>query len=360
MASLFNAQTEIDVIRALERGNYINQQTIDRKTPLYIACANGNLEVVNALLNNGADPLIHTQFYGGPIQIASKNGYVNIVERLLKAGVDINNDQLGTPLSYASKEGNIDVIDFLLSQGADVNYVSYSGSTALVKACEYGRIDAVDRLLQAGADVNIISRQGYSPLGAACYHGYLGIVDRLLIHGAIIDIYDNISPPLISAVEGGEFGIVDRLIQMGANVDIESYWGLTPLSVAVNQTQLKIIELLMDNGANPDTVGDAAELKSHKLISEWLESYDATKIEDMNDIMDKLIYLGVNVNAIDEYGYTPLIIAVRESNVRNVILLLQLGVDVNLENINKYSALWHARNVGNREIIDLLEQCGAQ
>ena len=220
--------------------------------------------------------------------------------------------------------------------------------------------DAVDRLLQAGADVNIISRQGYSPLGVACYHGYLGIVDRLLIHGAIIDIYDNISPPLISAVEGGEFGIVDRLIQMGANVDIESYAGETPLSMAINERQLKIMKLLMDNGVNPDTIGDLADLRSHELIDMWLEIYDITKIKDMNDIMDKLIYLGVNVNAIDENGYTPLMIAVRESNVRNVILLLQLGVDVNLEDIDEHSALWHARNGGNREIIHLLEQCGAQ
>ena len=72
----------------------------------------------------------------GPIQIAAKNGYVDIVERLLEAGVNVNNDFWGTPLYYASIKGNIDVIDFLLLRGAYIDFQSFGG-TALMGACYY-------------------------------------------------------------------------------------------------------------------------------------------------------------------------------------------------------------------------------
>ena len=137
MTSLFEAQTKTDVINALKRGAKINE-IIDETTPLYVACENGNWEVVDALLNNGANPLIRDGIKSGPIQNAAKNGYVDIVERLLQAGVNINDDTNGTPLYYASVKGNIDVINFLLSKGADIDFVSFDG-TPLMGACRYGR-----------------------------------------------------------------------------------------------------------------------------------------------------------------------------------------------------------------------------
>ena len=137
--SIFKARTAEDVIRVLKMGVNVNITDKYGRSPLYMACINNNFEIVDTLLNNGADPFIYPPGTIGSIQIAARNGYVKIVERLIQAGVNINDNRMGTPLYYASKEGNIDVIDFLLSQGADVNYVSYSGSTALVVACDNGR-----------------------------------------------------------------------------------------------------------------------------------------------------------------------------------------------------------------------------
>ena len=138
MVSLFDAKTEHDVIQALKRGENINQ--IRRGiTPLYTACEKGNVEVVDALLNHGANPhvLTHAEIIG-PIQIAALNGYVNIIKRLIRVGISINNclNRGGTLLYYASMLGHIDVIDFLISHGADVNFLSYPG-TALMAACYY-------------------------------------------------------------------------------------------------------------------------------------------------------------------------------------------------------------------------------
>lgn len=360
MVSLFEAQTEIDVIKALERGADINE-TRDRNniTPLFLACESGNLEVVDALLNNGADPLIHTQFDGGPIQIASKNGYLYIVQRLIQAGVDINNDTFGTPLLYASQKGNIDILDFLLAEGADINHMSDGQLTALMMACVNGKTDAVDILLQAGADVNIIDEEGYSALGVVCSTGKIEIVDKLLVYGAIIDIYDSDFPPLISAVYHENINIVDRLIQMGADINIESSQGDTPLHLAVNEMYLEIIMLLLENGANTQGLSDIAHIAeefSHELIFEMLQFYDDRIFEYLNDIMLKLTDLGVNIDYANRGGQTPLMIAVIQSNLKKVKNLVKLGANVNLLDNDNHSALWYAINVGNREIINLLEE----
>ena len=133
--SIFNAQTAEDVIRFLKMGFNVNKTDKYGRSPLYMACVNNNFEVVDTLLNNGANPFIYPIGTIGPIQIAARNGYVKIVERLLQAGVDINNNTMGTPLFYASQEGNIDVLDFLVSQGADIDFLSFLG-TALMGACK--------------------------------------------------------------------------------------------------------------------------------------------------------------------------------------------------------------------------------
>jgi Ankyrin repeats (3 copies)/Ankyrin repeats (many copies) len=103
------------------------------------------------------------------------------------SGVDL--ERIGTvaaPLYYASLLGILEIVERLLAAGADVNAAAaHYGRTALQAASRGGHLQIVERLLAAGADVNAATaRFGRTALQAASGYGHLEIVERLLAAGA--------------------------------------------------------------------------------------------------------------------------------------------------------------------------------
>src|SRR5207253_5926717 len=64
------------------------------------------------------------------------------------------------PLSIAAAEGRINAVRYLLDEGADVNAREKMGDTALTEAAFYGQSATVKELLLHGADVNAIGDEG--------------------------------------------------------------------------------------------------------------------------------------------------------------------------------------------------------
>jgi len=109
---------------------------IERDTPLLSACRRGALQVVDCLINHGADVnRVTPSSLFAPIQLAAWKGHAAIVERLFRAGADINCNEGGQaegkyiPLILASQEGHVDVVDCLLSLGADLEKKDEDGGT---------------------------------------------------------------------------------------------------------------------------------------------------------------------------------------------------------------------------------------
>ncbi|EXA28573.1 hypothetical protein FOVG_19830 [Fusarium oxysporum f. sp. pisi HDV247] len=90
------------------------------------------------------------------LQAASAGGHIQVVERLLNAGANVNAaaaaDRGRTALQAASEGGHIQIVERLLDAGANVNAAAARyGRTALQAASEGGHIQVVKRLLNAGA-----------------------------------------------------------------------------------------------------------------------------------------------------------------------------------------------------------------
>jgi ankyrin repeat protein len=141
---------------------------------LYIACRNGDIEVIKLLLAyEGIEINKVMQDGGTPLYIACQNGHVEVIERLLAHdGIDINKARQDgvTPLYIACQNGHVEVIKLLLAQdGIEINKARQSGTTPLYIACQYGRSAIVDLLLQSNKpDVNAIGIEGHTPLLVAC------------------------------------------------------------------------------------------------------------------------------------------------------------------------------------------------
>ena len=91
---------------------------------LFKAAQYGNLETVNDLLEEGANPNATRDYYGEtPLFIASQNGRIGVVKVLLEKGAHPNKAGVNgaTPLLAATQYGHIEIVKVLLEKKADPN-----------------------------------------------------------------------------------------------------------------------------------------------------------------------------------------------------------------------------------------------
>lgn len=169
-----------DIERKLDTQKTQKENTVSSKdlsTPLITQVMLGNRDEVQSLLKQGASPL-SVDRYGLPVLFtAAKIGNTEIINLLINAGADVNasiktsysNDGAGyggtkdgTVLGYAAGAGKIEVMELLVNAGADID--GAGGETPLMHATEQGRAEAVEWLLNNGSSagqdkaLEIISR----------------------------------------------------------------------------------------------------------------------------------------------------------------------------------------------------------
>ena len=261
-------------------------------------------------------PLVFDMQPGGLLLLSAavSAGHVALARQLIELGADVDADR---PLMEACGSGNRQIVDLLLEAGADVNIkcpVSDEGDpgeTPIMAAAMFGQREIVEELLQQGARPDARTRRGRSALSmvlelrdvdlemarflldAGCpvdgrdlHHPVLQrnleLVKLLLSHKPPVDkpfdwATDLRSPkkgdtPLFVAVDqnaeemiaGAESGsrprraerlaIIDLLINAGADVNAQrggKTSGWTPLILAVAQDDDDIAKRLLTAGADP-------------------------------------------------------------------------------------------------------------
>jgi ankyrin repeat protein len=206
------------------------------KADVYTACTLGLKERVAELIKEQPGLINGVQFdYPRlrPLEIAAGAGHVEVVELLLDRGAEIQNKGQWSPLEFAATEGHARVVKLLLDRGADVDLRDSMGSTPLHAAAGAGHLAVVKLLLEQRADVSVRDVYGKTPLHEAASCGVKECAEMLLAAGAALEARSFFKEtPLHEAAQAGDAAMAALFVEKGAEINAKNRRGQTPLACA--------------------------------------------------------------------------------------------------------------------------------
>jgi len=227
----------------------------------------------------------------------------------LDAGLDPNRKtERGTTLLMMAAP-DADKVRLLVARGADVKRRGAAGTDALtIAAAHYGTSASLRALLEAGADAQPPERGRHSPMQYAAMSGDLESVRLLLARGA-----EASAQAVSESVTFGHPGVVQALVDAGGNVNLTESSGVNLLHWATITNRATVIPVL--------------------------------------------VKAGVELNAVDDFGYTPLMYAATldEGDTETLKALLAAGADRSIRNGEGRTAREQARRYKHTGLADLLK-----
>ena len=316
----------------LERGADINlpgcyhiQHRIEI-TPYCVARYEGRDLVADYLLQHNATIDIHTAAYLKDYDAVHSHldsdsnlvnsGYLQAV--MLPAGqphtFEHRHAAWATPLCYAIVGGNPAIVELLISRGATLKPYS---ERFLDYAIAYDWVEITKLLLENGADSSKAPRilddnSDMSVLLKA--HG---------VPSKDINAKNQNWPSLVYACRGdnGEHpDEIQRLLELGADIDIQNYKGKTGLHYAAKAGFLKVINLLIENGATVDAIDNDGETPLFEAIRSTIKNG-----EKQRAALEALLVKGADPNVKNRKEQTPLQVAtrMRRAEAGRIVELLQ-------------------------------------
>ncbi|KAI4117565.1 MAG: hypothetical protein LQ338_007526 [Usnochroma carphineum] len=214
--------------RSIFGGNMANYGTV-----LHAASAGGHEEIVQIILEKGADVNAQGGYFGTALQAASYMGHSAVVQILLEKGADVNaqGGYFGTALRAASYMGHNTVMQVLLENAVELK--DMQGRASIHLACAGGSMKIVKLLSSFGPDWTTTDLQGRNCLHHAASTGSTEIVRWLLKEGFDPNAADRDGwTPLHWAGRRGSIDTITALKAAGANSTAEAIGGWTPGQVA--------------------------------------------------------------------------------------------------------------------------------
>ncbi|CAB0042258.1 unnamed protein product [Trichogramma brassicae] len=371
--------------------NYVDE---DGLTHFHVACEFGCASVVERFLERGQDPdCLWTKTGDSPLHMAMKRGHKKLIELLMRGGADPNspnknrltplhkfcetyrddheaariffeigdqvrrpvkidplNDWGDSPLIMALRRGsNRELIELLLRRGANPNLADSTEMRPLHWICDRNDEDLARTFFEISKDrgrfvqVNC-AMFGRPLLSLAVEHCSKGMVELLLRNGANPNLIDEDGfAPLHTMCKRDDDGLVEVFFKEVDNdkhrlrIDIrDGLRGNTPLHYALVYARRDMLRSLLRNGADPRLTNAVGNTALHVLCQKEADDDGLAELFlRLTDRSDPPIEL----DARNDSGETPLLLALRCANKKVARLLATRGADPKLVDARGRTAL---------------------
>ena len=240
----------------------------------------------------------------GQIHEAVAAGDLDKVKALLEADpslLESKDNESGTPLMTACSTLQVEVVNYLIDNGANVNAKGRVGVTPLFcfPSDKEIPLDLVQRLIDKGADVNAKLRlnRNWTVLVDYVVRGNIKMAKFLIEHGA---------DPNVRDIEG-------TVVHMA----MHHYWPICDDMADNLKLNEEMAKALVESGA---------KLQEFSFGNTELH---LAGIRGLPNLVPVLVKYGANVNAMNDYGHTPLFYAARHGHRKVVEALIAAGADKN-------------------------------
>ncbi|XP_048241787.1 transient receptor potential cation channel subfamily A member 1 homolog isoform X2 [Haliotis rufescens] len=215
---------QLDIMKYLmDRGAEFAEQDKDGSTPLHYACSAGTgagVEMVDLLLQRAnSKEMMEKKDTGGNtcLHIATENGHEEIVQKLLDNGANVSvarNDGM-YPVHLAVISGNLKIVKSFVTKTESHNLEKNTKSTTLHLAAQYNQLEIAQYLLKE-------------------------------LHGLVAMKDDNDNTPLHIAALFNQSQIVKLLMEYGGEIDAKNLKGRIPLHGAAKMGHIESLDILLD------------------------------------------------------------------------------------------------------------------
>jgi len=263
------------------------------------------------------------------------------------------------------EKGFIETFIKLIGNGAIVDIKDAFGRTPLHLAAMTGQKENVLYLLENGAYKNVLDNCNQSPLHLV---ESPEVAEKLIGSGALLDIRDSEGrTPLHNAISSGNYELASLLIRSECEPAPKDRKGLTPLHLCAPEKKgvfRHIATCLIEGEADVDSKDDTgrtalfhaetksmaevlicnnADIMSSDYLGRTLLHTIAEKEEFKKNVQELLLFFmdnGLDVNAMDRFGKTPLL---RARNHTCANILIQRGADVSAVDKSGRGTSWSKR-----------------
>lgn len=332
----------------------------DQASPIGIAAASGELEILQLLLSKGANPngLANGILYElGPEPIPA-------IRAVLKIGNLYSAEQhiatYGGTMTLAERAQtrqnaearDLPIVGALLNRGVRLN--QGENRFALIDAAQTGRLSCVELLIKHGAPVNLRDSEVFS-------RAELPIPDEQTsataggVRDTIFDTWGGAfgNTPFRAACSYGHVEIAQFLLGQGAKADVIDINGQTALMALASwgaSSNARTLPLGWELGRfEEDDVIPNPQVTAQEIA----ENVRIASVKDLG-LIKLLLKAGVPVNAQDKAGDSALSMAAVQGNLEVVNALLAEGANPNAQDIDGESVLIRVMKMGERATAPIL------
>jgi len=252
----------------------------------------------------------------------------------------------------------------------------YVKEKAFIKAAGRGDMDAVLVYIDGHINIDAENDEGTTAMIAASKNGHVEVLQRLIALDANVDSRDEKGwSSLTYAVYNGDEETTLVLLDSGAWINTEDEDKRIPLEWAVLEGHDEVAKLLLSRGSKVGNAIEFARQNNNKEMEQLLtlqkekeqdsENFDCSHLSGLinNDNQEKIqMIIEQDLMVVDPGDIRclyALMAAAKKGNMQMIDVLLEKGIDVNAEDADGESPLIEAAAKGQKEAVELLTTNGA-